>query len=1266
MKRFHLKSDQRLTIVIVIMGFMLSGLSAWHAEKNARRTDYQRFLTLSERINGEISRRIRQFEYGLRGARSLFAANEQVTRASFTAMVQDRNLDKEFHGALGLGFIRYVPKDEVEEFLQKTRADGDPDFAIHPPVGDVDCYVIEYIIPEDVNRVAIGYNMASEERRRDAAERAMRTGEAALTAPLTLLQREDEGSGFIMYYPVYEKGKSQATEEDRRRHIIGWTYMPLIAREILDGVSQQAEEQLDFEVFHGRVAARERLIYDDDGHLLKTSDHVLTREDYAQRLFHLQKNVSIGGETWTIACSTNDNFRGEARTDVAFSLIGGASVTLLLAGIIRSISRSNERAQELAEKITSELATTAKKAEMLAMVATRSTNAVVICDKARKITWVNEGFTRVTGYEFDEVIGKKPGEILQSELSDPRTIEEIRRHCDEGTAYQCEILNRTKLGRDYWVHCDIIPLLNAQQEITGFMSIQLDVTERRRADELLKEQVERTELALAAGELALWDWNVATGETLFDKRWAAMFGERMEDLRSHVDEWISRCHPDDLPIAQEALKQHFEGKTEIYQCRHRMRHKDGNWRWVMARGKVVSFGPNGEPLRVVGTQRDVTRQYIAQLEIDRQSSALIHTGKIARVGAWELNLIDNSLYWSDQIRLIHEVDQDYVPTLESALNFYPDEAKEAISHALQHAIATGEPFEVEMPLVTAKGRRIWVRSMGEAFRVDGRVQLIKGAFQDITEMHQQKMDLEVAKIAAEKATQAKADFLANMSHEIRTPMNAVIGMSELLQNTSLNAEQADFVNVIRNSGETLLSLINDILDFSKIEFGGVQLEHIPIDLRECVESSIDFVARPAAEKGLELLVLFEPDAPTTIYGDKTRMSQIITNLLSNAVKFTDKGEIFVTVSQTENDLLHIAVSDTGIGIPADRLDRLFKSFSQVDTSTTRQYGGTGLGLAICSRLVKVMEGSIWVDSVEGKGSTFHIEIPFQFAPPPEESKTFLNSQRTRGKRVLIVDENPKTRQILSMQTQGWGLVPVTVETAEEALLRLERGEVFDLAVLDIQRSFQGVEDPATKMRQSKGAELLPIIALTSLRDAAHYKSRLHVSKVLTKPVKSALFYESILQALHIKESRNKSQAPSALDHKMAHEYPLTILLVEDTPINQRVAQLLLAKLGYTAEVAENGVEALAALEKKNYDVVFMDVQMPEMDGIVCTSMICQKYPLIDRPWIIAMTANAQEGDSEACIEAGMDDYLSKPISAKAIANALVRASEEMRKRRTGV
>ena len=1193
----------------------------------------------------------------------MFAASDQVTRASFTAMVNDRDLDKEFHGSLGIGFVRYCPREKLDDFLARTRADGAPDFEVRPLGDGSDLFVIEYIVPEEINRAAIGYNMATETHRREAALRAMRTGKAALSAPITLLQKQEGGKSFIMFYPVYENGKSQATEEDRMQHIIGWTYMPLVASQILDGVASEAKNELDFEVFHGDVASLEQMIYDDDGHLMEIANSNLPKNQYANRLFHDEKSISIGGETWTVSCSTNSSFQRVSRVDAVTYLLGGCVVTLLLASIVRSISKGSDRVKELAQKITSELAETTKKAEMLSMVATKTANAVVLCDKELKIRWVNEGFTRVTGYAYDEVLGKTLEEMLQGEPLSREASEEIIKHCNDGAPYQCEIMQRMKSGRNYWVHFDITPLVDAEKTITGFMIIQLDVTERKRAEALLKDQVDRTELALAAGELALWDWNVVTGESLYDKRWASILGENWEDISSHFDEWKNRCHPDDLPIAEQALKLHFEGKSELYQCRHRLRHKDGSWRWITARGKVVNFDSDGKPLRVVGIQRDITRQYVAQLELERQTAALLNVGKLARVGAWAYHLADQTIYWSDQIRVIHEVEPDYEPTLETALDFYPGQSKEIITKALQQTIDTGKPYDVELPMMTAKGRRIWVRAMGEAVCVDGKVQVVNGAFQDITEMHQQRIDLEAALIAAEKATQAKADFLANMSHEIRTPMNAVIGMSELLQHTSLNEEQADFVNVIRTSGETLLSLINDILDFSKIEFGGVQLESIPLDLRDCIESSIDFVARPASEKGLDLIVQFEPDAPLAIYGDKTRIAQIVTNLLSNAVKFTKHGEVMVKVSPSGNNHFQIAVSDTGIGIPTDRLDRLFKSFSQVDTSTTREYGGTGLGLAICARLVNVMHGRIWVESSEGKGSTFRVEIPYTAAPQPAESKMVIDPLLTRGKRLLIVEEAENDRRILSQLTESWGFTVVTAMSSDEAWQLVENNEPFDLAILDLRSPATSGHELAAGIRQRAISRSLPIMVLAPLNDAGPFKENPHVNKVLTKPVKTRLLWESILPFMQIKEAKSSAPARSALDFTMADEHPLEILLVEDTPINQRVAQLLLGKLGYTAVIAAHGVQALVELEKRAFDVVFMDVQMPQMDGMTCTGHICAKYPLPQRPWIIAMTANAQEGDREACLQAGMDDYISKPISANALTNALIHASQELIKRR---
>jgi len=844
---------RRLPLIILILGFAISGFIAWQAEKNAKKADHDHFVVLTERIHKEITRRLFLFEYGLRGARSLWPASQTVERAEFSAMVDDRDLNVEFYGSYGIGFIRRVPRENLDSFLTATRADNAPNYQIKTSGDYPFLYAIEYIVPEETNEAAIGFDVAQEINRRNAAERAMLTGKSALTPPITLIQAADEGPGFLLFYPVYSKDTNPQTPEERREHLIGWTYMPLVASKILNGVNLQAEFQLDFEVFHGNIKSKENLIYDDDHHLENLETNHFSQNDYARRLFSTSNPITIAGETWTVSCSTTPGFKKSSRAHFYGYIIGGPIITLLLAGLIHSLSKSTERAQQLADKITEELAETLKKVEMLAMVATRTTNGVIICDAERKITWVNEGFTRISGYTLEEVIGKNPASILQSELTDPRTIEEMRASFRKNEPIHCEILNRSKSQKDYWADMDIVPVLNTDGEVTSYMSMLLDITDRKKSEALLKDQAERTELALAAGELGLWDWNITTGKTLFDKRWASMLGENVEHLTPYVDEWIKRCHPDDLPLAQEALRKHFEGETPLYEIRHRVKHKDGSWRWIMDSGKVFERDHDGKPLRMVGTHRDVTTQYAAQLESERQTSALNHTGRLARVGAWELNLADQTLFWSDQVRIIHEVDANYIPTFESALHFYPDEAKVITRKAIQNAIDHGISYDIELPFITAKGNHLWIRSMGEAIQVDGKTQMIRGAFQDVTEFHQQKLALKEAKRLAENASQAKADFLANMSHEIRTPMNAIIGMSELLQQTSINSEQADFVNVIRNSSEALLSLINDILDFSKIESGNLEFENIPVDLRDTIETAIELVAHTLSPLRLMLL-----------------------------------------------------------------------------------------------------------------------------------------------------------------------------------------------------------------------------------------------------------------------------------------------------------------------------------------------------------------------------------------------------------------------------
>ncbi len=632
---------------------------------------------------------------------------------------------------------------------------------------------------------------------------------------------------------------------------------------------------------------------------------------------------------------------------------------------------------------------------------------------------------------------------------------------------------------------------------------------------------------------------------------------------------------------------------------------------------------------------------------------------------WETTLEGKTLYISDRVQEVLGFTAEEM-TERGFFESFVDEDVIIAKAKFFYAAQKGQRFsDLEFRCETKAGDTIWLTARGAPMYDEASQTLVgyRGICEDITERKQISQELVGAKEAAESANKAKSEFLANMSHEIRTPMNAIVGMTGLLLGTGLNSEQRDYAQTIRTAADTLLTIISEILDFSKIEAGKLELENHPFDLANLVEEAIDCVALTASEKGVELYWQVASELPPGFTGDVTRLRQILVNLLANAVRFTAKGDVSISVTKAQDDkgaqFVLFSVYDTGIGIPADKIPLLFQSFSQVDASTTRKYGGTGLGLAISRKLTELMGGNIWVESEEHKGSVFHVAIPLKEALPP---KPLVVNPILKGKTLIICAQHQGVRSMLESLALSWNMSTLAVDTGAEVMQKLRAGLTFHAAVIEEQVADMAGKDLVQEMRRQRGAAAAPCILLCSLQQQAALGQNLPPGFVaaLAKPVHYQQLHGILATSLKGGKVTNKLlRSTGRIDTGFGQRRPLRILLAEDNIINQKVATRILSQMGYRPDVVHNGVEVLQALERQKYDVILMDIQMPEMDGLEATRQVRKKFTGARRPWIIAMTANAMDSDRKNCFDAGMDGYLSKPVRIEALEAELVRSSENI-------
>ncbi len=1237
----------------------------------------------------------------MRGLKGFFAASNEVTREEFRAYFQSLGLPQiddvsdQRAGFVALAYHEWVKAKALPQHLAKMRKHGFTSYQIKP-AGVRDFYApMVFIEPFiDNNRDVLGFDPLTVPAERAAIERARDAEMVSISGKLTLTQDQDKALpslGFVMYAPLYRVGSLHQTLADRRAHFLGWIDASFRMTQFIKDVFPNGLQNIDFEIYEGNQLVPESRFLNKP---VATQPH-----HNAESALKSVQTLAFGGQTWTLVFTAQPDYGGyEAReqTELFFSM--GILVSLLLSFIAAFVLQFRRRHAVMTllnaelqkkEELAAQQAIhnrALRDGEAAARLAMESANAALAQLKVQKfaldqhlifsatnvqglITLVNEKFCRISGYSRTELIGKDH-HLMNSGTHPKGYWKEMYELIAQGAIWQGEVCNRSRSGELYWLANTVVPFMGDNGKPEQYIAMSTDITAQKKAEILLRDSEFRWKVAIEGSGYGLWDWNLQDNLVYFSESWKAIFAISPTQNTDGLEEWDRRLQPKYLQPTWEALRLHLAGKTEKFSAEYQAKTNQGETKWIIDQAMVVSRDAEGKPLRVIGTIQDITERKNNEL-------ALLESQRIAHLGSWTLDIGSGRMVWSEEVYRIFELDPaQFSPTYDHLLEAIHPEDKEVINAVYIQSLGDKKPYAVTHRLRMSNGSIKWVEQRGTTeFDAVGTPLLTRGTMQNITEQKLAELDLQayrkqleemvqqqtahlheaqeklvlitnsvpgavyqyfrtvagewkVAYIskgveelfeltaqevyedqtklsscilpedipawqhsiercyaelsdwvleyrictpshkikwlrgqstikllsdgavmwngiltditerkliedAALMANRAKSEFLANMSHEIRTPMNGVIGIVDILQQTTLTAAQQRMLRTINDSSQSLLSILNDILDYSKIEAGKLTIEAIPTQLREVAESVVQLMSSIAQDKGIELTLFTASDLPTWVSSDPTRLRQIMLNLLGNALKFTRSqdtktAQVELRVECCEHiqggNGVQLRILDNGIGMSQEVIAKLFQPFTQADESTARKFGGTGLGLSITQRLVAMMDGEIEVHSALSQGSEFVVKLPLMPCAP--------------GELLAQIDHaGAQVKQVL----------PTVAEAAAQRRL---------------------------------------------------------------------------------------------------------ILVAEDNETNREVMQEQLRLLGYTAEFAEDGEIALARWRSGCYALLLSDCHMPNMDGFELTAAIRQSENGQSRMPIIAVTANAMQGEAERCTQRGMDDYLSKPLRLNELAAML--------------